>query len=180
MEGLDKQRTEILNEILDLEQKMFLDVKPIEPSSCQEHPMAFRKMRYITHCVLSTETLTSYLEDLRSAEEQGRNLFTEKYARMDNLIPPLNTNPLIPKIVEIEFEWMKLLAEKYPRIFQKPQDFNYLACELETYSDRTLELYYQDICKACEEGRNLAEERYTVLFQNLGYNSLADKNTPLS
>lgn len=174
--GEDKKRDEILNEILDRELKMFLDVKSLEPSSCQEHPMAFRKMRYITHCVLSTDTLASYLEDLRKAEQQGRNLFTEKYARMDDLIPPLNSNPLIQKIVEIEFEWMKQLAERYPRLFQKPRDFTYLACELETYSDRTLELYYRDVCKAQEEGRNLAEERYTVLFKDLGYSSLEEKN----
>jgi len=36
----------------------------------------------------SKEMLESYFDDLVIAQKKGRNLVTEKYARMDNLIPP--------------------------------------------------------------------------------------------
>ena len=49
----------------------------------------------MTHSVLSTEALQSYIEDLRKAKAEGRNLLTEKYACIDNLVPPLKTNVII-------------------------------------------------------------------------------------
>ena len=50
----------------------------------------------------------------------------------------------------------------------------YLRSELETYSDRTLELYLRDLTSALDEGINLTAERYTYLFKQLGYNSIND------
>ena len=96
--------------------------------------------------VLSGETLQSYYEDLRFALQEQRNLVWEKYARMDNLIPVINENWLIPKIVEIETEWMETLHKRFPHAIQNgPQFANYERSELETYSDQTLELYYRDV-----------------------------------
>jgi len=46
--------------------------------------------------------------------------------------------------------------------------------ETPTYSDKTLKLYFDDISKAEKEGRNLAEERYTLLFQQMGFSSIAE------
>ena len=127
----------------------------------------------MAHFGLSVETLASYLLDLEGATAQSRNLFTEKYARIDNAIPPLKDNPLIGQTVGIQDRWMEALSERYPHTFGgRPGFSNYLSCELETYSDETLALYYQDMTKADGEGRNLAEEQYTWLFQRIGYDSI--------
>ena len=175
MSNEEKARAAILEEIIEIELDMFQRVRASEPSACQERPETFRAMRRMTHGVLSTETLESYLEDLKEAKAAERNLLTEKYARMQDLIPPLKFNPDIEDIVEIEARWTKELSQKYPHAFKGEPGFElYLHSELETYSDRTLELYFGDVSKADGEGRNLAEEGYAMLFQEIGLGSLAE------
>jgi gluconate kinase len=172
-----KDREQILKEIIDIELRMFLTVQTSDPSACQEEPETFRLMRRAGYHVLSTETLESYLKDLQEALEEDRNLITLKYARIDKLIPTLNDNPVIGKIVEAEEHWLKALEKKYPSTFRNRADFAalvYLRSELETYSDRTLELYFKDVSKALEEERNLTAERYTFLFQQIGFKSIDD------
>ena len=168
------KRKELLDNIIEFEFDMFERVRTSEPSLCQEQPETFRAMRGMTHSVLSTKTLQSYFEDLQKAKAEGRNLLTEKYARMDNRIPPLKVNPLINDIVKVESGWMRKLSQKYPHSFAGGSGgFElYLSSELETYSDETLKLYFSDVSAAEKEGRNLAEERYTKLFQQIGYSSI--------
>lgn len=167
-------RKELLDNIVKIELDMFEQVRTSEPSLCKDRPETFRAMRGMTHSVLSTKTLESYLGDLQKAKAEGRNLLTEKYARMDNRIPLLKTNRFIDDIVKLESRWMRELSQKYPRSFKgEPGSFEvYLSSELETYSDETLRLYFGDASKAEQEGRNLAEERYTKLFQQIGYSSI--------
>ncbi len=169
------QHDSLVGRIVAVELQMFERVRTSEPSLCQERPEAFRSMRAMTHSVLSEETLRSYLADLERAAAEGRNLMTLKYARMGGQIPPLKDNPLIAEIVRIESRWMKELAERYPHVIRGGPDFeNYLACELETYSDETIALYHRDVSQAVAEGRNLAEERYNWLFSRIGYGSIAE------
>ncbi len=173
----DEKRERLLKDIVSLELRMFMAIEPSAPYYCQEQPEAFKLMRRSSYEVLSDETLASYLKDLEEAVEEGRNLVELKYARIDSLVAPLNNNPLIDKIVEIEGKWLKELEQKYPLTFTSKADFAvgvYLRSELETYSDRTLELYYRDTLKALEEGRNLTAERYTYLFKQSGYTSIDD------
>ena len=167
------KRKELLDNIIEFEFDMFERVRTSEPSLCKDQPETFRAMRGITHSVLSTKTLQSYLEDLQKAKAEGRNLLTEKYARMDNRIPPLKTNPIIDDIVEIEDRWMDELSRKYPHTFKRGPGFKiYLSCELETYSDETLKLYFGDVSRAEKKGRNLTEGRYTKLTKQMGYGSI--------
>jgi len=126
---------------------------------------------------MSRATLESYLKDLQEALEENRNAMELKYARIDDLIPCLNNNPIIDKIVEVEGRWLKELAERYPLTFKGRAEYAagvYLRSELETYSNETLESYFKDVSKAMEEGRNLTEERYTFIFQQTGYDSIDD------
>jgi hypothetical protein len=171
----NKSSEELLHDIVSIELRMFLTVQTSGPTTCQEQPETFKLMRRAGFHVLSTETLESYLQDLEEALDEDRNLITLKYARIDELIPCLNDNPIIDKIVEIEERWLKELEKKYPLTFRNRADFAagiYLRSELETYSDRTLELYYKDVCKALAKDRNLTAERYTYLFKQIGYNSI--------
>lgn len=173
----NKSSEELLHDIVAIELRMFLTVQTSDPITCQEQPGAFKLTRKAGFHVLSPETLESYINDLQEAMEENRNLIELKYARIDSLIPPLSDNPLIEKIVEVEGRWLKELEKRYPLTFRGRADFAtgvYLRSELETYSDRTLELYYKDVCKALAESKNLTAERYTYLFKQIGYNSIDD------
>ena len=128
----------------------------------------------MAHSILPHAALVSYLSDLKQAEADERNLLEEKYARMEDLIEPLNDNPKIQEIVWIQDQWMKDFAQRYPHIVKGggPYFRIYLASELETYSDGTLELYHAAVMKAADAKENLAEQGYRNLFCKLGYDSL--------
>ncbi len=178
-------KASLINEIVSIELGMFQQVPTVYPTKYQESPEGFKLMRAMSFETWSENTLQSYLNDLSAALKEGRNLMTEKYARMDNLIPTINANPIIDEIVKIESEWQKELYDKYPRTLGKgalssgaPSAIigfiHYLKSELETYSDKTLESYYKDLQQALEEGRNMSYEKYTSLFQRLGYGPIED------
>ena len=166
----------LLEDVVRLEWDMMTAVVSDGRSLCQERPGAFRAMREMSHSVLSRDTLASYLGDLRNAEAEGRNLVTEKYARMEEQIPPVSECPLIPRIVAIESVWMKELCDAWPLTFHAAAGTfaRYESCELETYSDSTLTLLYRDVLSAREEHRNLVRERYLNLFERLGQGTLAE------
>lgn len=170
-----RDRERLLNEIVDIELRMFLSVQTEIPSACQEQPETFKLMRTAGFRVLSDETLESYRRDLEEAMEENQNLMALKYARMDDLIPCLNSNPIIDKIVEVEARWFNDLARRYPLAFQGRADYAagvYLRSELETYSNKTLESYLKDVTEAVAKDKNLTEERYAFIFREAGYDSI--------
>lgn len=176
MEKNNQERDRLISDIIDIEWFMLENVNASNPNNCQEKPNAFRLMRWVSHSVLPNILLESYLDDLQQGIKEGRNFMTEKYARMENKIPPINNNPLIKEIVCIENEFKDVIAIKYPTLLcSESNDFqNYFACELETYSDRTIELFYSAVKKAKNENYNLVEERYENLFKRLGYSSIEE------
>lgn len=178
---------DIIEKILDRELKMFLSVPSIRKSSCQDYPESFKLHRKAQFSCWSRDTLESYLRDLEKAEEKGVNLMTHKYARMDNLISPLNSNPLIDTIARYHCTWQLSMIKKYPGIMSGGRPLSstedstfltsfetYLRGELETYSDATLELLNKDILAKQAQGINMAEELYTFLVKDIGYDSLED------
>jgi len=169
-------REALTEEIVEREWEMMRAVVSDGRSLCQERPGTFRAMREMSHSVLSRDTLASYLGDLRNAQAEGRNLVTEKYARMEGQIPPVSECPLIPRIVAIESAWMDELCASFPFTFRAAVTYfaRYEACELETYSDTTLTLLYRDVLGAREKSRNLVRERYQNLFAKLGQGTLAE------
>jgi hypothetical protein len=96
---------------------------------------------------------------------------TEKYARMEGLIDPLNPDllPLIDEIVKRECKWIEELQEKYPQMkmgrpIYSSQDTpavvsseTYSRGEFETYSPKTLELYHKDNMEMEAKGLNRIE-----------------------
>ncbi len=169
-------REAALREIIDLELGMFL-ATPNEGgvSACQQRPETFRVMRRMTHEPLDDVTLTSYLTDLQKAAAVDRNLMVEKYARMDDRLPPLGDSPLLDVIADAEAAFMREASARYPHVIVSDGSGafkNYLRCELETLSPATLELYAQDLNRARREGRNPAVERYACLARLLGKGSL--------
>lgn len=171
-------RESLLREIIDRELAMFL-ATPNEGgiSACQQRPETFRVMRRMAHEVHDDATLASYLDDLRRAEEEGRNFMLEKYARMDERMPPLTQSPLPEEIADAEAAFLEEAARRFPHAIKRNgSDMfrRYLRCELETLSPATLELYAGEIRRARREGRNLVLERHRWLARLLGKGSLEE------
>jgi hypothetical protein len=176
----------LIAEILDREFKMFTSVLSQPRSPCQDDEANFKTMRAAQFEVWALETLASYREDLLNALRENRNLMTLKYARMDNLISALQTNPLIDEIVEMQMTWWKELFHKYPNLMKRTRPLDerakgnstsfktYLRGELETYSNKTLALFYEDIMDMKSRGENMTREIYLNVVKSLGYNSLEE------
>lgn len=179
------KKQELIQEIIDRELNMFLNVTAREPASCQENPEAFRFYRGVLFSVWSEAALESYRDDLIRADAKGINLLTLKYARMENSIPLINKNPLIDQILEIEISWTKELAAQYPNLHSRGRAIDdndekgssiktYLRGELDTYSDNTLALYYQNQIQFLERKENLAEKVLLATVVGAGYRSLRE------
>ena len=166
---------------------MFLTVPVVRKASCQEDPAGFRTMRSAQFFAWSEKTLHSYLADLTAAEAVGRNLMTHKYARMENLVPKENQDPLIDGIVSIQCAWQDEVFQKYPNLMRRARSIGssgdtafqtsfetYLRGELETYSHDTLTSLYQDISERLKEEKNMVEEIYDHMVLGLNYQTLAE------
>jgi len=178
-------REKLIAKIVELELEMFLAVPADGIYSCQQDPDGFGLHRRAQFSMWSEDTLQSYLEDLYRAKEDGTNLMTIKYARMEDLIPPENRNSRIGEIVTVQCGWQREMVEMYPylmagaRPLSGSDDANYdtsfeiyLRGELETYSEKTLALLHRDILKFKEMGLNGSEIIYKHLIKELRYESL--------
>jgi hypothetical protein len=168
-EGNMRRREELISQILEMEWDMFTSVQAKGRSaSCQEDPGSFRLIRTANFLTWSETTLASYLGDLKVAAGKGRNLMTEKYARMEGLIPPLNpeAGPLIDRIVRKECLWAEEYLKGTPGarlarpVYARDEapgitsSETYSRAELETYSTRTLDFYYSDVLGMSARGEN--------------------------
>ena len=180
---LDKEQ--LTDKIVELELEMFLTVPTKQKAGCQEDPDSFILMRKSQFSPWTQDTLSSYLKDLQDGKKANRNLMTEKYARMDNLIPQKNFNPAIAKVVEIQKKWQKDMIERYPKIMMKGRPMSssedtqywtsfetYLRCELETYSGKTLELLHRHLSEKVAGNENVTEGIYLQMVKGYGYESL--------
>ena len=127
-------RDELMSEIIKLEWDMFSHVSNVGgPASCQLRPDTIKIMRKSQAATWSDELLASYLEDLKTATREGRNIMTEKYARMMEStfpeeyrklaasLPPVDKESLqkIEEIVAINVGWKAELFDRYPRLSGK-------------------------------------------------------------
>jgi hypothetical protein len=194
----------MINSIIEAEWEMFQQVSNIGGrASCQDDSGTFRIMRAGQSAGWSDAMLESYLDDLNEAKKSGRNLLTEKYARMmgstspleyariEHLLPPVESEviELIERIVRIVLQWEEELLEKYPYIIKRGRPLfrtqdsigvtskeTYLRGELSTYSQKTLEMYLDHIQK--EESENINGSAITLLYmvKQYGYSSLEEAN----
>jgi hypothetical protein len=182
---IEKER--VIDAILEIELAMFLTVNPQKTSSCQESPESFRLHRSAQFSTWSPETLRSYLEDLLSAQGDGKNLMRLKYARMQGLEPSRNAEPIVDEIVRLQIVWQKEMFRKYPALMSNARPLSdgvepaqmtsfetYTRAELETYSSRTLKLLHAELLLNLEKGVNMSEEVYEFLVRQSGYPSLAE------
>lgn len=171
-------------------------------AGCQDDWPTFHQMRLSQFLVWPLSLLESYAADLDEADRTGRNLLTEKYARMmDSTEPDRYAREIAPylpvlaparmvrqeAVVATQLGWARAFRERYPRlghamrVLETSQDTltstsfeTYLRGELGTYSDRTLAGYEDLVRTTAAAGENLTEQtvRWTVLLG--GFTDLAD------
>jgi hypothetical protein len=180
---MQQNKEQIVEQIVAIEVEMFRTVPTGQEPACREHLEAMQLHRRGQFAGWSQATCASYLEDLRRAEAAGKNLMTLKYARMDNLIPPLSENPLVHRIRQRFLQWQGEVIAHYPNIMRGARDLddfsNYLGAELETYSDKTLELLFADVESCRRAGGNMSLEVYRFLAGQSGYASLDEMEQSL-
>lgn len=189
-----------VNEIVMLEWQAFDKVENEGGrASCQDDWPTFSIMRQSQYETWTDEMLDSYIDDFYSANEQGWNLITEKYARMEestapeeyakikDALPPVSDTKkaIVDQIADIQVGWMEEFAAKYPKAAGNARKIHssedtpidtsyetYLRGEIMTYSDRTLALYGQFIVKLAGMGKNLAFMIMDNTARAYGYDGL--------
>ncbi len=155
-------------------------------ASCQGNWPMFHQMRASQFMTWPEDLLRSYLDDLDEANRVGRNLVTEKYARMMASTAPdeyrERIEPFIPRlsdervarqerVIAVQVAWARDFRGRDPklgaamRVLTTAEDTSedtsfetYLRGELGTYSDRTMALYEAMVEDLQAAGRNLTEQ----------------------
>lgn len=176
-------------------------------AACQDNRKTFEIARKSQFLSWNEEMLKSYFNDLTKATEEGRNLLTEKYARMmestapdkyeiiKDKLPAISDNmkKLIEDIIKIRIKWAEDFAELYPKISgngrlihsyednaYSTSSETYLRGELSTYSEKSIELYYEYVIKLQEQGKNQAMMIMENTAEAYGYKSLDEAENKLS
>jgi hypothetical protein len=199
---------ELISKIIDLEWKMFQGVNNRGGrASCQDDFATFEVMRRCQALSWSEECLASYLDDLVEAGENGRNLVTEKYARMmksthpdeyrsiEAKLPALDpeTEELVSDIVGVVLPWEDSLAARYPFVVERGRPIRssedsasltsvetYLRGEILTYSKKTLTLYRDHAFGQRSLGVNGSEIIMANMMTRYGFESLESANEKMA
>lgn len=202
------EKKAVIEKIISIEWTMFDAVENIAGrASCQDDYDTFRIMRQSQLEAWNTETLESYLNDLKTAQENGSNLLSEKYAYMMEYTSPDEFEPirdqlpeitedkkrLIEAIVPEHVKWLEQLAPEYPmlvgggRPIHSSEDEKYdtsfetyLRGELCTYSIETLKKYRRFQEHLLEQGKNMNLDILKNMAREYGYASLEQAEERMS
>ncbi len=192
--------TNTMDAILDIEWEMFHSTRNEGgTASCQEDRQQFTVMRSSQFLGWDEAALESYLNDLKAAKAQGRNLMTDKYAYMMESTAPINyllikdqlpeitqeKQALANELVAMNVKWAEEFHLKYPKIAAKGRPIyktadnewvtsveTYNRGEVLTYSEKTMKLLLDSYKAAAAEGRNLYTEVLFETVKQLGYTTL--------
>ena len=169
-------------------------------ANCQGNWPTFRIMRMSQFLTWPLDLQESYKQDLECANSDGRNLITEKYARMmESTAPEIferTIKPYIKPILEprksaqeqiilTQVEWAADFRNRYPhlglamRVLKTSEDTaentsfeTYLRGELSTYSDATFAKYQRFVNNLRAENLNLTQMIIANTVRMYGYDSL--------
>ena len=169
-------------------------------AACQGNWPMFHEMRLSQFLTWTPALLASYENDLRQADRVGRNLVTEKYARMMASTAPdiyrERIEPYIPRlsaqrvarqeqVIARQVAWAREFAGRWPalgeamRVLTTAEDTpeqtsfeTYLRGELGTYSDTTFDEYERLAAHITEQGGNLTEQTVRNTVRLEGYAGL--------
>lgn len=196
-----QERQRLIATIIDLEWGQFQrTTNQGGRAACQGNRPMFEQMRFSQFTPWPSELLASYRADLEDANREGRNLVTEKYARMmESTDPETYAHELAPYLPELsdartaqqeriiaqQVAWARAFMQRWPklgaamRVLTTAQDTpeqtsfeTYLRGELGTYSTRTLALYGGFVDALASAGRNLTEETVGVTVRLAGFDGL--------
>lgn len=193
---------EIIEKIVNIEWDMFQATRNEGGrADCQNNYNTFTLMRRSQFMAWNEELLRSYLSDLEDGERTGRNLVTEKYARMmestapdeyesfKDSLPAIDDErrTIAEQVIVIQVGWLEQFVAKYPALAGQiryihtsedtPYDTSaetYLRGELDTYSKDTFILYCRYVIGLYQNGKNLNEMIMENTVLQYGYKSLED------
>lgn len=207
MEKAEYNRDDIINEIVKLEFEAFDKVENEGGrAECQNNWPFFyvmRKSQYLTW----TDDMLLCIRDLwLENKAKGWNMITEKYGRMmestaldeykelEKYFPPKSdeTRAIVDQIAQIQVEWMKDFASKYPKLASQARDITsdsdaidnasyetYLKGELMTYSEELLKMYAGFVVDLYRKGKNLAQMTIKNTAKLQGYGSLEEAESSI-
>lgn len=191
---------ELTAAVVDLEWQMFTTTESLSGrTTCQDDETTFRINRLAQIADWPAELLESYLADLKEANDNDRNLVSEKYGHMmkwtspeeyesiEHLLPQPDSESLalIDQIVELVTSWEEETRAKYPNLAGRsrplyssqdspfgPSMQTYLRGELMTYSPKTIKVYWEHVSGQKAANVNGAEEILTQIMKLSGFESL--------
>jgi hypothetical protein len=202
------RQLEQIEKIISIEWEMFQNVDSIGGrASCQDDFETFYIMRRGQYENWTPEMLCCYLDFAEKCQEEGRNLVTEKYARMMQytdlhyynkyLAPhlpalPHCNYPLINAIVEAQIRWETQFAAAYPKLSQAGRPITsdgdvsgftsmetYSRGELETYPQSLLQLYADYVKDLQAAGKSLSMMIQQSVVTLYGYDSIEEAEASL-
>lgn len=197
-----ESKEELVDAIVKLEWKAFDKVQNVGGrAGCQDDWETFEIMRKSQYLTWNMDMLVQYCLDFEAADSAGRNLISEKYARMmESTVPeeykaiekelpviPEEKKAIMETIISIQVQWMEEFAAEYPGLAKnariihtsedKPWDTSYetyLRGEIGTYSDVMLTLYGRFIVEISKKEQNLAKMIMINTVKMYGYDSLEE------
>ena len=201
-------KLEKVEKILQLEWNMFQKVENIGGrASCQEDFETFYIMRRSQYENWTDEMLDVWTKYVEESEVAGRNLLSEKYARMMQYsdlhyynkhlkhklpVTPVKIFRLINEIVEQLILWEEELGKRYPlvvgtgRPLRSEEDYKgqtsletYARGELETYPEELLILYRDYVKDLASKGISLSENNQLTMVKLYGYETIEEAEESL-
>ncbi|MDR2530708.1 MAG: DUF4125 family protein [Oscillospiraceae bacterium] len=134
-------RQKLITDVVNLEWEMFTNVQDASGrADCQDDLRTFVVMRSSQFSAWATDTIESYIEDLKGARADGVNLMTLKYARMMEITFPEEYAAIREALPSVEPEvlnmaaliaavhvlWAQEIAERYPKLsaLGRPSDYD--------------------------------------------------------
>ena len=201
--GIDLQTPDKakIEEIIKIEWQMFQNVDNLGGrADCQDDFETFYIMRRSQYDNWTEEMVRVYGDFAAKSLKEGRNLISEKYARMmaytdlhyfnkhlkDKLptVPMINYR-IISGIVEKLILWEEDMAKRYPKLAGTARPIRssedkygitsmetYARGELETYPQELLSLYAEYVNKLQEAGLSLSQKNLNTMVAMYGYKSI--------